>query len=74
MSDELLMCLKICDDYEDHVDDHINMMGALRDIATGHAARNSALVAGKAAEILAFIGHHIDTRDRRFADYVRNSP
>jgi len=73
MSEELLMRLKSYDDYEDHVDDHIKMMDALRDIATGHAASNSALVVGKAAEVLAFIGHHIDTRDRRFADFARNN-
>ncbi|MDP2824272.1 MAG: hemerythrin family protein [Sulfuritalea sp.] len=72
MSEELLMRLKSYDDYEDHADDHVNMMDTLRDIAASHAAGNTALVAGKATEVLGFIGHHIATRDRRFADYVRN--
>ena len=57
MSEELLMRLKSYDDYEDHVEDH--------------AAGDTALVAGRAAESLDFIGRHIATRDRRFADHVR---
>jgi len=72
MSEELLMRLKSYDDYEDHVDDHIHMLEALREIAASHAACNASLVSGKAAEVLKFITNHIDTRDRRFADYVRN--
>ena len=72
MSEELLMRLKSYDDYEDHVDDHIHMLDRLNQIAADHAAGHSALVAGKAAEVLDFIGNHIATRDRRFADYVRH--
>jgi hemerythrin len=72
MSEELLMRLKSYDDYEDHVEDHVRMLEMLRGIAAGHAAGNSLLVAEKASEVLGFITHHIDTRDRRFADYVRN--
>ncbi len=73
MSEELLMRLKSYDDYEDHVDDHVQMLDTLRGIAASHAAGESALVAGRAAETLEFIGKHIATRDRRFADYVRNN-
>ncbi len=72
MSEELLMRQKSYDDYEDHMDDHSHMMEVLRDIATDHAAGGSALVAGKADEALAFIGHHISTRDKRLADFVRS--
>lgn len=72
MSEELLMRLKSYDDYEDHVDDHVYMMDTLRVLASRHATGDSALVAGEAADALAFIGKHIATRDRRFADYVRN--
>ncbi|MCX7168499.1 MAG: hypothetical protein NTV11_19820, partial [Rhodocyclales bacterium] len=72
MSEELLMRLKSYDDYEDHVDDHIHMLDVLREIATDHSGGNSALVSDKAAGVLKFITNHIDTRDRRFADYVRN--
>lgn len=72
MSEELLMRMKSYDDYEDHVDDHIHMMDLLTRIAADHAAGHSSLVPGKAAEILGFIGNHIATRDRRFADFVRS--
>lgn len=71
-SEELLMRMKSYDDYEDHVDDHNYMLETLQEIAAGHAAGNSALVAGKAESILDFITRHIATRDRRFADCVRN--
>ncbi|MDP3513648.1 MAG: hypothetical protein Q8S20_12940 [Sulfuritalea sp.] len=66
------MRLNSYDDYEDHVDDHAYMMDTLRILASRHAAGDSELIAGGAAEALAFIGNHIATRDRRFADYVRN--
>jgi hemerythrin len=72
MSEELLMRLKSYDDYEDHVDEHIHMMDVLNQIAADHAAGNSSLVHGKAAEVIGFIGTHIATRDRRFADFVRS--
>jgi hemerythrin len=72
MSEELLMRMKSYDDYEDHVDDHNHMLEMLQEIVAGHAAANWALVAGKAESILDFITRHIATRDRRFADFVRN--
>jgi hemerythrin len=72
MSEELLMRHKSYDDYEDHVEDHLQMMDTLQGIATSHAGGNCALIAGRATELLGFIGHHIATRDKRFADYVRN--
>jgi hemerythrin len=71
-SEELLMRLKSYDDYEDHVEDHEFMLDTLRTIASRHAAGDMSLIAGEAAEALSFIGKHIATRDRRFADYVRN--
>ena len=72
MSEELLMRLKSYDDYEDHVDDHVRMLETLRAIAADHAAGKSSLIADRAREALGFIGYHIATRDRRFADSVRN--
>jgi hemerythrin len=72
MSEELLMRLKSYDDYEDHVEDHLQMMDTLHGIAGSHAGGDPALVAGRATELLDFIGHHIATRDRRFSDYVRS--
>lgn len=72
-SEELLMRLKSYDDYEDHVEDHAQTMDTLRGIAASHALGDPALIAGQATELLGFIGKHIATRDRRFADYVRNN-
>ena len=72
MSEELLMRLKSYDDYEDHVEDHQQMMEALGAIAADHAAGHSSLVAGKAQSALNFLGQHIATRDRRFAAFVRS--
>lgn len=74
MSEELLMRLKSYDDYEDHVDDHLQMLDTLRGIAANHADGDPSLVAGRAAELLDFIRHHIATRDKRFADFVRRVP
>lgn len=73
LSEELLMRMKSYDDYEDHVEDHVMMLDTLRGIAASHARGESALVAGRAAETLDFIGRHIATRDRRFVDFVRNN-
>jgi len=72
MSEELLMRLKSYDDYEDHVDEHIHMLDMLNRIAAEHATGSSSLVPGRAEELLGFIGNHIATRDKRFADYVRS--
>lgn len=71
MSEELLMRMKSYDDYEDHQDDHVHMLDVLRDIAAQNASGQSALMAGKAREILGFISQHIATRDKRLADHVR---
>jgi hemerythrin len=72
MSEELLMRLKSYDDYEDHVDDHVHMLDALKAMAEQHAQGQSALVPTQVHEALAFIGKHIASRDKRFADFVRN--
>lgn len=71
-SEEILMRMKSYDDYEDHVEEHNRMLETLQEIAADHAAGKSALVAGKAEQVLGFISNHIATRDRRLADRVRN--
>jgi hemerythrin len=73
MSEELLMRLKSYDDYEDHVDDHVHMLEVLQQIASDHGAGKQSLVRGKVEGLLGFITHHIATRDRRFADLLRNA-
>jgi hemerythrin-like metal-binding protein len=72
VSEELLMRQKSYDDFEDHVDDHNHMLDVLRDIGTDHAAGKSSVLVGKAQDALDFIGNHISTRDKRFADFLRS--
>jgi hemerythrin len=69
MSEELLMRLANYDEYDDHVADHIRMMDALEQIAMAHRIGQTAAVAHQAREALDFIQRHIDTRDRRFAEW-----
>ena len=57
MSEELLMRLKSYDDYEDHVEDHLQMLDTLRGIAASHAAGDTALVAGRAIDWGEFRNH-----------------
>lgn len=72
-SEELLMRLRSYDDYEDHVDDHNRILDVLKEIAASHAAGDASLVAGQADDLLGFVGHHIETRDKRFSDVVRKA-
>ncbi len=72
VSEELLMRQKSYDDFEDHVDDHNHMLDVLREISTDHAAGKPSVFVGKAEDALAFIGNHISTRDKRFADFLRS--
>jgi hemerythrin len=73
VSEELSMRQHSFDDYEDHADDHCHMMDLLRAIAIDHATGNSSELAAITDEALAFIETHINTRDRRFADFMRNA-
>jgi len=71
MSEELLMRMKSYDDYEDHQDDHVNMLTSMQFMAVAHEAGHTALIPGKVHDVLNFITLHIATRDKRFADYLR---
>jgi hemerythrin len=72
-SEELLMRMKSYDEYAAHVEDHEHMLDALAKIASDHALGNSSLVEGKVENVLGFIQQHIATRDRRFAEMVRDA-
>ncbi len=69
LSEELLMRMKSYDDYEDHVSDHVRIMESLRGLASAQAS-GEPMGAGGADKVLAFVGHHIATRDRRLAEYL----
>ena len=72
-SEELLMRMKSYDDYAAHVEDHEHMLDALAEIATNHSLGNSRLVQGEVESVLGFIQQHIATRDRHFAQTVRDA-
>lgn len=71
MSEELLMRMKSYDEYEDHQDDHVNMLASMQFMVVAHQAGHTALIPGKVHDVLNFISQHIATRDKRLADYVR---
>jgi len=72
MSEELLMRMKNYDDYEDHQDDHVQMLTSMQVMAAAHDAGHTALIPGKVHEVLNYISQHIATRDKRLADYLRS--
>jgi len=71
MSEELLMRMKSYDDYEEHQDNHTQILDMLRDMAARNIAGDSALLKQSARDMLGFIKQHIATRDKRLADHVR---
>lgn len=73
VSEELLMRMKSYDDYEEHQEDHAQMLIQMRAMAADHAAGRSALIHGKLQGMFDFICRHIATRDERLADYVRSN-
>ena len=73
VSEELIMRQHSFDDYEDHADDHCHMMDLLRAIAIDHATGNSFELTAITDDALAFIETHINTRDKRFTDFMRNA-
>ncbi len=73
VSEELIMRQHSFDDYEDHADDHCHMMDLLRTVAIDHATGQSAKLTAITDEALAFIEAHINTRDKRFTDFMRSA-
>jgi hemerythrin len=72
-SEELLMRMKSYDEYAAHVKDHQHMLDTLEEIATNHSLGKASLNEGKVEDVLGFIQQHIATRDRYFADMVRDA-
>lgn len=67
MSEELLMRLDSYAGFEEHVEDHAQMIEALEAITANHAAGNTPLIPGQANKLLSFLLRHIDTRDASYA-------
>ena len=72
-SEELLMRMKSYDEYAAHVQDHQHMLDALQEIATNHSLGKASMNADKVEDVLGFIRQHIATRDRQFAEMVRDA-
>ena len=67
MSEELLMRLDSYDGFEEHVEDHAQMIEALEAIATNQSAGKAQLIPGQARSLLGFLLRHIETRDASYA-------
>ncbi|HRD87343.1 MAG TPA: hemerythrin family protein [Accumulibacter sp.] len=67
LSEELLMRLDSYDEFDDHVEDHAEMLDALAAMLETHRVGGTALLPGQAAKLLAFLVRHIETRDARYA-------
>ncbi|MFZ4479642.1 MAG: bacteriohemerythrin [Rhodoferax sp.] len=73
VSEELIMRQHSFEDYEDHADDHCHMMDLFRSIAIDQATGNTSALAAMTEEALSFIETHINTRDKRFAEFLAGS-
>ena len=70
-SEELLMRLDSYDGFDEHVEDHAQMIEVLRGMLEDHRAGRSALIPGRARQMLAFLERHIETKDARYANAPR---
>ena len=71
LSEELLMRLDSYDEFDDHVEDHAEMLDALTAMLETHRIGGTALLPGQAGKLLTFLVRHIETRDARYASAPR---
>jgi hemerythrin len=71
MSEELLMRLDSYEGFDEHVEDHGEMLDALAAMVGNHQAGKSEMLPGQARTMLAFLVRHIQTRDARYASAPR---
>jgi hemerythrin len=71
MSEELLMRLDSYEGFDEHVEDHGEMLAALAEMADNHQAGRNEMIPGQARTLLAFLVRHIETRDTRYANAPR---
>jgi len=67
LSEELLMRLDSYDEFDDHVEDHAQMLDALEAMLDTHRVGGTALLPGQGGKLLTFLVRHIETRDARYA-------
>jgi hemerythrin len=70
MSEELLMRLDSYDDFDEHVEDHGQMLEVLDAMLAAQQTGQGDLLPGKAKSLLTFLLRHIETRDARYASWT----
>ena len=68
LSEELLMRLDSYDGFDQHVEDHADMLDALAAMVDTHRVGRTELIPGQARSMLAFLVRHIETRDAAYAN------
>jgi hemerythrin len=68
LSEELLMRLDSYDGFDEHVEDHADMLDALAAMVDTHRVGRTELIPGQARRMLAFLVRHIETRDAAYAN------
>jgi hemerythrin len=71
LSEELLMRLDSYDGFDDHVDDHAEMLDTLAAMVDTYRIGGAELIPGQARKLLAFLVRHIESRDARYASAPR---
>ncbi len=71
LSEELLMRLDSYEGFDEHVEDHAEMLDTLAAMVDTYRVGEKELIPGQARKLLAFLIHHIETRDARYVSAPR---
>ena len=72
LSEELLMRLASYDEYEDHAENHLQLLDSLRNVLQQFQSTGRIDLVGQVAKsTMAFMMRHIQTRDLHFANWER---
>lgn len=71
LSEELLMRLDSYDGFDEHVEDHADLLDTLAAMVDTYRIGRTELIPGQARKMLAFLIRHIETRDARYASAPR---
>ncbi|MEF8713766.1 MAG: hemerythrin family protein [Accumulibacter sp.] len=71
LSEELLMRLDSYDGFDEHVEDHAEILDTLTAIADTYQVDQTELIPQQARKLLALLIRHIETRDAHYANAPR---
>lgn len=71
LSEELLMRLDSYDGFDEHVEDHAEILDTLTAITDTYQIDQTELIPQQARKLLAFLIRHIETRDAHYASAPR---